>query len=159
MHPRNTNVLQPDLALVSPPHLDRILVLGANHVQAPLLLALLPLIDALENKVGIFGLVYSYHLEVEVACSSRDYSWEGLLANFALKFSEIVGYHHSCDFFLHLAINPHLQALHVNTFARALTLAGRNQEIIRGIVITQAELACSSDLFVSLMNPIELPEK
>ena len=100
-----------------PAHFYGVLVLRADHVQAALLFALLALVYALEDDIGVFRLVYCYHLQVEVVCRASYYSWEGLLANFTLEFSKIVGNYHTCNLFLDLAIDPHLQALHMNALA------------------------------------------
>ena len=107
-----------------PTHFYGVLVLRADHVQAALLFALLALVYTLQDDVGEFRLVYCYHLQVEVVCRASYYSWEGLLADFALEFSEVVRNYHSCNLFLDLAINPHLQALHMNALAGALALTG-----------------------------------
>lgn len=107
-----------------PAHFYGVLVLRADHVQAALLFALLALVYALEDNVGEFRLVYCYHLQVEVVCRASYYSWEGLLADFTLEFSEIVGNYHSRNLFLDLAIDPHLQTLHMNALAGALALTG-----------------------------------
>lgn len=159
MHPRNTDILQSDLALMPPPHLHRILILRAHHMQAPLFLTLLSLVDALQNDIGVFWLVNCDHLQVEAIRHSRDYSRKRFLAYLALEFSEIVRYHHPRHLLLHLAIDPHLQALHVNPFTGPLALAGRNEEVVRAVIIAKAELACSSNLFVRFVNPVELAEE
>ncbi len=107
-----------------PTHFYGVLVLRADHVQAALLFALLALVYALKDDVGEFRLVYCYHLQVEVVCRASYNSWEGFLADFALEFSEVVRNYHSRNLFLDLAIDPHLQALHMNALAGALALTG-----------------------------------
>lgn len=59
-------------------------------MQASLLLALLALVDALENEVGSFGLIDADHLHSEAGAGSGHQSREGFLTDFALEFSEIV---------------------------------------------------------------------
>ena len=93
-------------------------------MQAALLFALLALVYALEDDVGEFRLVNCYHLQVEVVCRASYNSWEGFLADFALEFSEVVRNYHSRNLFLDLAIDPHLQALHMNALTGALALTG-----------------------------------
>ena len=93
-------------------------------MQAALLFALLALVYSLQDDVGEFRLVYCYHLQVEVVCRASYNSWEGFLADFALEFSEVVRNYHSRNLFLDLAIDPHLQALHMNALTGALALTG-----------------------------------
>ena len=107
-----------------PTHFYGVLVLRADHVQAALLFALLALVYALQDDVGEFRLVYCYHLQVEVVCRASYNSWEGFLADFTLEFSEVVRNYHSRNLFLDLAIDPHLQALHMDALAGALALTG-----------------------------------
>jgi hypothetical protein len=58
---RYTDILQSDLALVSSPHFDRVLVLGTDHMQTALLLAFLALVDALQDEIGGFRLLNGDH--------------------------------------------------------------------------------------------------
>lgn len=159
MHPRNANILQPNLTLMAPSHLYCILVLRADHVQAALFFTLLAFVDALEDRVGVFWLVYCDHLQVEIIRRPCHHPRKWLLADFALEFCEIIRNHHARNLLLDLAINPHLQALHMDPLARALALARRNEEVIRGIIITQTELACTCNLLVCFMHSVELSEE
>lgn len=76
-------------------------------MQTSLLFTLFSLVNAFKNKIRFLWFVDCYHLHAEVIFWLDDQSRERLLANLALKFSEIIGYDHSSDFFFYLAIDPH----------------------------------------------------
>lgn len=90
MQARYANVLKPDLTLMPPPNFNGILVLRTDHMQTALLLALLALVDALEDEIGGFRFLYGDHLHREIRTRPCDQSGERLLANLTLKFSEII---------------------------------------------------------------------
>lgn len=75
-------------------------------MQTTLFLALLPLVDTLQDTVGDLRLVDSDHLEAEVVAASGHHSREGLFADLALKFGEVVRDHHACYLLLDLAVDP-----------------------------------------------------
>lgn len=159
MHARHAYVLKPDLTLMSTPNFDCVFVLRTDNVKTTLLFAFLSLIYALKNHIGCFGLFDCYHFHGETRCGSSHHSGEGFLADFALKFGEIVRDDHTSDFFLDLAVDPHLEALHVHALAGSLALAWRDEEVIWGVVIAEAELAVSSDGFSCLVHSIELAKE
>lgn len=57
----DADILQPDLALMPSSYLHGILVLRRNHMETTLFLALLPLVDALQDAVRDLGFVDSDH--------------------------------------------------------------------------------------------------
>jgi hypothetical protein len=153
--PGNADVLQPDFALMPSPDFDSVLVFRTDNMQAPLFLTLPPFVDAFKDDVGQFGLVNRDHLKVEVVAGPGDHAGEGLLADLAFEFGEVVGNHHPSDLFLDFAVDPHLQALHVNTFTGALAFAGGDQEVLRRIVIAKAELTGAYDDLIGIVDSIE----
>ncbi len=104
-------------------------------MQTAFFSTLLSLIDALKDEVGCLRFFDSDHLHGEVALCSLDHPWEGLLADLTLKLSKVVRNDHTRHLLLHLTVDPHLQALHVNALAGTLTFARGNEEVVRGTVI------------------------
>lgn len=144
---------------MSTTHLDRVLILRTDDVEASFLPALLALVNALQDDVGQFRLLDGDHLHGEVALLASDHTWEGLLADLTLKLGEVVGHHHACHFLLHLAVDPHLQAQHMHTLAGTLAVARGNQKIVRSAVITKTELAVSADVLIGFVYSVELSKK
>jgi hypothetical protein len=159
VHAGYADILQPDLALVSTAHLDGVLIFGTNDVETSLLPALLALIDALEDDVGQFGLLDGDHLHGEVALLPSDHAREGLLADLALELGEVVRHHHARHLLLHLAVDPHLQAQHVHALAGTLALAGRDQEVVRSAVVTEAKLAAAAYVLIGFVDAVELSQE
>ena len=141
------------------PDFHCVLVLRTDHVKTALLFAFLTLIYTLKNHIGCFGLFDCYHFHRETRCRSSDHSGERFFADFALKFGEIVRDDHASDFFLDFAVDPHLEALHVHALAGSLALAWRDEEIIWGVVITEAKFAVSSDGFSCFVHSVELAKE
>lgn len=75
-------------------------------MQATLFLALLPLVDTLQDTVGDLWLVDCDHLEAEVVAASGHHPREGLFTDLALKLGEVVGDNHACYLLLDLAVDP-----------------------------------------------------
>lgn len=109
---------------MSSAHLDCVFVLGTNDVQTSFLSALLTFVDALQNEIWGLGFIDGDHFHGETISRAGDHPWKGFLAYFALKLSEVVRDHHASDFLLDLAVNPHLEALHVDALTGAFALAG-----------------------------------
>jgi hypothetical protein len=47
----------------------------------------------------------------------------------------------------------------MHALARSLALAGGNKEIIRAIIIAKTEFTCTCDLFICLVDAVELSEE
>lgn len=159
VHPGNRDVLEPNLALVASSDANHVVVVGTDDVEAAFLPTFLAIVDALQDKVGLLRFVYRDHLHVEIV-SPLHQAGEGLLADFALKLGKVVGDDHTGHFFLHLAVNPHLEALNVHSLARTLALAGTYQEVVIAAVVAQAELAGALVGHKrSLIDAVELSQK
>lgn len=102
----DTDILQPDLALMPSPYLHRILIFRSNDMQTTLFLTLLPLVDPLQDAVRDLRLIDSDHLEAEVIAASGDHPREGLFADLALELGEVVRNHHACYLLLDFAVDP-----------------------------------------------------
>lgn len=100
---------------MTPAHPDDIIVVRTNQVKTTFFSALPALVDALEDEVGFLWFLDGDHLHFETISLSHQ-PRKRLLADLALKFCEVVRHHHACHFLLYLTVDPHLQALHVNTF-------------------------------------------
>jgi len=156
---RYTDVLQSNLALMSSTHLDCILVFRANHMQTSLFSTFLALVDSFKNQIRQFRLINRNHFHWKTTLFASHHARKGFLADLTLKFGEIVGNDHSSHFFFHFTIYPHFEAQNVNAFARTLALAWRNKEVLGRAIVAKAKLASSSDVFVCLVDPVELAKK
>ena len=105
VHSRDWNVLKSDFTLMSSTYFDRISILATNHMKTSLFFAFFSFIHVLEDNVGPLGADYSNHLHIK-ALSLAHHSWERLLADLTLEFSEVVWDYHASDFLLDLTINP-----------------------------------------------------
>ena len=137
---------------------DHVVAVWGYHMKASLFPAFLPFIDAFEDQVRFLWFFNGDHFHFEIFTFSH-HSWEGFFADLTLEFSKIVGDDHTGHFFLDFAVNPHLQALNMNTLARSFAFAWRNEEILIATVITKTEFACSCDLFFGLVHSIEFSKE
>lgn len=125
-------------------------------MQVLLLFRLVPLVQALEDYVGLLRFLDRDHLDL--LALEQDGLGEGLLADLALELGEVVGCGDAVDLLLDLAVDPHLEAVHVDQLTRPLALAGREQHIIRGGLVGQTNLAAASQPLVGRVHPILLPQ-
>lgn len=144
---------------MSSAHLDGILVFRANDMQAALLTTLLPLVDALQDKIWQSWLIYRDHLHWKACLLASDHAREGFFANLTLKLGKVIGHYHAGHFLLDFTVNPHLEAKNMHTFAWALALAWGNKKVLRCVVITKAKLAVATNSFICLVDSVKLSQK
>lgn len=77
-----------DLTFMSPANFDGSVFLSGDKVKASLLFVLLSVAEAFEQDVWLVRLADGHHFHVSLRKTHN--LWEGKLANFALKLSEII---------------------------------------------------------------------
>jgi hypothetical protein len=99
---------------------------------------------SLEDKVGTFGSIEGdQFLAVygAVMSSHLDEPWQLRLADFTLELGEVIVLSPSHDFLLDLDANPFCQTAIVDCAARAVALAGVEEEIVVLFSVVQADFA------------------
>ena len=76
-----------------------------------------------------------------MSCCEFNHLGEESLADLALEFGEVVGDCDVVELTLHLAVDPVLQAAHVNQLASALAFTRTDQRVGFAGLLAQADLA------------------
>ena len=138
-------------------HSHYIIIFRTDNMKTTLFSAFFSLVDTFKNHIGFFRFVDGNHFHLKVTSGHKPR--ERFLAYFALEFCEVVGDHHASDFLFDFAINPHLETLDVDALARSFAFAWRDEEVVRAVIITEAEFAGSFLLFHSIMNSVKFPQE
>lgn len=150
--------MQPYLTLVSAAHFHSVARFRTDQVKTTFLSALSAFVDALQDYIRFAGFFDGDHLQAEAITASH-HAWKRVFTYFALKLSEVVRSDYTADLLLDFAVDPHFQALDMDSFTGTLAFAGRNQEIVGSAVIAQAEFAVSADRLSCFVNSIEFSKE
>lgn len=96
---------------MAPPQLDGVVLFGRDYMEIAFLEffpSLVLLGDAFEDDVGFLWFVEGDHVHFYPVLEG-DHLGEERLADFTLKFGEVVGYSDPIELSLHLAVYPVLQ--------------------------------------------------
>ena len=149
MFPRNWNISDSYLALVTSSNLYGIILFSRYEMETSLLFTLLFIVDTLQDDIGLVGLSYSHHLHI--LCVITNNLRKRTLANLAFKFCEIVTLSYPLDLFLNFAVYPGFKTSHMDHSATSLTVARRNQRITFRFLTTKTYFTTSLPLFQSFI--------
>lgn len=114
MDPRDSDIVDPELAVVPPPYLNGLILIGEDHVNC-----LFPCGFSrvgLHNEVGLVRLLIGQHFDILLVVQTDDVGEQGL-ADLAFKLGEVVGDGYVASLFLYFALYPRSEALQVHQCA------------------------------------------
>ena len=142
---------------MSSPHFYDPALFRAKQVKASFFLRLISLIDIFEDQVWTGRFFYLQHLSFLIPI--YNFSREGLFTQFTLEFGEVVCRHHSIHFFLHFAVDPHFQTVHMDNLTRTLAFTRGNQAVVICYFIAKTKFARPLHFLPYFVNSFELLQK